>query len=226
MRFLSRFLFVSLIGLTLATAGVPAEAPQAVESGKRYVFYMHGAWIETHGLDQAHPHHGPYQYDRIVGALSRKGYEVISEVRTSEVPMGPYADWVVDQVVSLIENGVPPENITVLGHSKGGLMTLIVASRVGERKINYVVMAGCGRKETTFRRGYERFLDRDARNLRGRILSIYDADDREAGSCQEAFNEAARAETKETILHTGRGHGLFYAPESSWIEKVAEWVGR
>jgi len=124
----------------------------------------------------------------------------------------------------LIGKGVPPEHITVLGHSKGGLMTLIVASRVNEPNVNYVVMAGCGRMGTAFRRPYQIFLDRDARRLKGRILSMVDADDREAGSCQEAFGRASDAQTRETVLHTGRGHGLFYSPQPAWIEKVVEWI--
>jgi len=213
-----------LAGLTQVIPEACAEVRQPQESEKNYLFYMHGAWVEMHGLEKTHPIHGAYKYYEIVHVLQAKGYEVISEIRTGEVPFGGYADKVAGQVLALIGKGVPPEHITVLGHSKGGLMTLIVASRVNEPNVNYVVMAGCGRMGTAFRRPYQIFLDRDARRLKGRILSMVDADDREAGSCQEAFGRASDAQTRETVLHTGRGHGLFYSPQPAWIEKVVEWI--
>lgn len=217
-------LLLAVLGLGLPEAS--AEIKPLAGSEKRYVFYMHGAWVEKYGLNKAHPVHGAYRYHDIVHTLEAQGYEVISEIRISEVSFGAYADKVAGQVQSLIEKGVPPEHITVLGHSKGGLMTLIVASRLNQPNVNYIVMAGCGRKETAFRRPYKIFLDQDAPHLKGRILSIYDAEDREAASCQEAFDRASdsNAETKEIVLSTGRGHGLFYSPHSAWIEKIAEWI--
>lgn len=193
-------------------------------SSLKYLFYMHGAWIERHGLHQSHPVHGPYEYDEIVRALAQEGFEVNSEVRGGNVHPVEYATRVADQIRSLLEEGVPPGHLLVAGHSKGGHMALIVASLVREPNISYVVMAGCGKKGTEFRRGYEQFLKQNARDLQGRILSIYDSSDREAGSCQEAFQKAAHLETKEIVLHTGQGHGLFYFPQAVWIREIFQWA--
>lgn len=196
----------------------------AAELPRKYLFYLHGAWVEMHGLNQPHPVHGPYQYREIVRALTREGFEVVSEVRGGEVHPKEYAEKVAGEVRALLKQGVPPDHILVAGHSKGGHMALIVASLVQEPEIRYVVMAGCGKHGTQFRQSYEKFLSRNAQDLQGRILSIYDSSDREAGSCQEAFREAPRAKTKEIVFRTGQGHGLFYSPQSVWIQEINEWA--
>jgi hypothetical protein len=60
--------------------------------------------------------------------------------------------------------------------------------------------------------------------LRGRLLSIYDASDRLAGSCREAFEKAAVAESAEVVLQTGQGHALFWSPKAVWVDEVVGWA--
>lgn len=203
---------------------VHASVQDGVGQRAKYLFYLHGAWLETHDVHEAHPRHGVYQYSAIVQGLTGKGFEVISEVRRSEVHPRQYASRVADRVGELLRTGVSGRDITVAGHSKGGNMALITAGLVQQEDVNYVILAGCGKPGTTFRRSYERFLERDAKQLRGRILSIYDSADQEAGSCREAFSQGAARETNEVVVHTGMGHGLFYSPRAVWIDKVVEWA--
>lgn len=210
--------------LSDAEAGIHRETPREADLIRPYLFYMHGAWIEKNGLNRPHPSHGYYEYDSIVRVFQESDFEVTSEMRPSEVHPLKYATEIADEVRVLLNQGVPPQQITVCGHSKGGQMTLIVASLVGEEKVNYVVLAGCGKRGTSFRQSYEKFLASQAPSLKGRILSMYDADDREAGSCQEAFRLASGIETKERVLHTGKGHGLFYSPQAVWVNPLLEWV--
>lgn len=214
----------SLAASAATFAGVSSSVPKSVRADAKYLFYLHGAWIEKHGLEGSHPQHGPYEYERIVRTFSEKGFEVISEARLGEVHPRIYAEGIAHQVRFLLESGVLPEQIAVAGHSKGGQMALIVASLVGESRVNYVVMAGCGKKGTEFRRSFEKFLGSHASGLKGRILSLFDSSDREAGTCAEAFTRAEEVETKEIILKTGRGHGLFYSPEPAWIDWVVDWT--
>ncbi|MBI4115139.1 MAG: hypothetical protein HY447_01035 [Candidatus Omnitrophica bacterium] len=212
--------YTSTLAAILATAAF-AENP---DPGQRYLFYLHGAWIEEQGLNQPHPKHGSYEYEKITRALADRGFVVISEARMSKQDMMSYARNIADQVLLLLRQRVPAENITVIGHSKGGHMALIVASLAEEPNLNFVVMAGCGKRGTMFRRSYERFLERSAHLMKGRILSLYDSTDREAGSCEEAFRLASGTQSKEKILHTGQGHGLFYHPNSAWIEEAVAWA--
>lgn len=199
--------------------------PDTIDAKQNYLFYMHGAWIEMKGLNKPHPRHGKYEYDKIVRALSDQGFSVISEARLNRVDSRYYAEKITMQVRDLIGGGVPPVNITVIGHSKGGMIALLVASMLEEMKVNFVVMASCGRKETKFRRVYQRFLETRAEFMRGRLLSLYDSADRTAGTCQEAFSKTSQISSKEIVLNTGRGHGLFYSPESIWIKEVTVWAG-
>ncbi len=205
-------------------AASSVEVAEGTEPKQRYVFYMHGAWIEQHGLNQPHPKHGAYRYEEILRALEDRAYQVISEVREGEVHPLEYAQRVAGQVRDLLETGVSPGDIVVMGHSKGGQMALMVASVLQAPPLNYVVLAGCGKPGTMFRRSYARFLQQRAQSLQGRILSIYDSADHEAGSCREAFSPRAGLTTNEIVLHTGQGHGLFYAPGPVWLDKVLEWM--
>ena len=208
-----------------ATQGtVYAELPEVIEAEQRYLFYMHGRWIEMHGLHRAHPRHGRYHYQRIVDAIAARGFVVISEARRENVRPPVYAATVAVQVRRLLATGVPGRQITVIGHSKGGMMTLIAASIIRHPAVRYVVMAGCGREGSPFRRIYRRFLDSEAAKLRGRILSIYDQADQSAGTCREAFAHASELESEEMVLKTGRGHGVFYAPREVWIGMIVRWA--
>jgi pimeloyl-ACP methyl ester carboxylesterase len=203
---------------------VHSDVPKAVDADRRHLFYMHGAWIEHSGLESSHPRHGRYQYRAIVRAFAERGFVVISEARKGEIEPEAYADKVAIQVRRLLEAGVPPSHVTVIGHSKGGSIALITASELQEEKVNFVIMAGCGKRGSGFGRSFERFLETGAARLRGRFLSIYDTSDRVAGSCREAFERAEVAESQEVVLRTGRGHALFWSPRAVWVDEIVKWA--
>jgi Integrase core domain len=108
-----------LITPALAESGPPSIAsltlPETIDPSRRYLFYLHGAWIEDHGLTAAHPDFGRYQYAEIVHALSDRGFVVISEPRLHEVDSAVYAQLVERQVTALLEKGVPPARASGIG---------------------------------------------------------------------------------------------------------------
>ena len=220
--------FLVLLSSTACLAGQPSvlsEPPQNPKKEQRFLFYMHGAWIERAGLYEPHPKYGIYEYGKIVKAFSEKGFTVISEVRTKRVNPEAYSRKIVGQINELLQKGVPPENITVTGHSKGGHMALLVATILSQPKVNFVIMAGGGRKGTRFGDEFQRFVNRRAATLQGRILCLYDKSDQISGSCKEAFDRADKRtlKSREIVFHTGRDHGLFYKPDSIWVDQVIEW---
>ena len=233
---LMRLLLTALLGamLSLSTAAGPSsagaagevhsEVPEAVDPARRHLFYLHGAWIEQRGLERSHPRHGRYQYQAIVQALAERGFVVISEARKGATDVEAYAKKVATQVRRLLEAGVPPSQVTVIGHSKGGSIALIAASELQEKKLNFVIMAGCGKPGSGLGRSFERFLEERAARLRERLLSIYDASDQVAGSCRAAFEKAASEETAEVVLETGRGHALFWSARAVWVDEVVKWA--
>jgi pimeloyl-ACP methyl ester carboxylesterase len=209
---------------TEAKAEVYRVPPATIDPARSYLFYLHGAWIEQGGLERTHPRHGSYEYHAIARTLGQRGFVVISEARTAAVDAEDYAEKVVSQVRRLLAEGVPASHVTVMGHSKGGSIALLAASELQEEHLRYVILAGCGKRGSGFGRSFERFLEVRAARLRGRILSLYDASDRIAGSCREAFEKAALEESREVILQTGRGHGLFWTPQPVWIDEVVSWA--
>jgi len=213
-----------LIMPTTLQAEVFARVPKKIDPQKQYLFYLHGAWIERNGLQRPHPQFGEYAYKAIVSALEERGFSVISEARRQRVSLSAYADFVSEQVSALLQAGVPAEKITVVGHSKGGVMALAVASRLRQAELNYAILAGCGIEGTRFGRSYERFVADEASLLKGRLLSLYDAEDAFSGSCSAAFSAATGLITRETRFQTGKGHGLFYQPEAEWIDEVTRWA--
>jgi len=223
-----RTALVAFWWLALSVLGVPELAalgptlPDSVDPQAHYLFYLHGAWIEQHGLDAAHPEFGPYRYAAITQAFAARGLVVVSEVRQGNVDPAAYAQAVAAQVKALIGKGVAADRITVAGHSKGGRIALLVASILANPDVRFVVMAGCWSRSDD-----EQFLRTRAASLQGQMLSLYDRSDRIAGSCADVFAkaDAAKLQHKEVVLDTGRGHGLFFAPQPVWIDPVVAWSG-
>lgn len=234
MRLLRLAMIGAVLSLSAVTPGsgagdgapgeIHSDLPEVVDPARRHLFYLHGAWIEQQGLERSHPKLGRYEYQAIVRTLAGRGFVVISEARKGPTDEETYAKKVATQVRGLLGKGVPPSHITVIGHSKGGSIALIAASELQEEKLNFVIMAGCGKPGTGFGRSFERFVRQRASRLRGRLLSIYDASDRLAGSCREAFEKAGVAESAEVVLQTGKGHALFWSPSPVWIDEVVDWA--
>ncbi len=214
------------IGIAAVAACMPAVAgavltdvPDAIDSGARYVFYMHGLAIEQGG-----PRARSYDYSGILEALEKRGFVVIGEAR-SRVRNDVYAEKVAAQVRKLLAAGVPAKNITVAGHSKGGMITMLVMTMLANPEIAYVNFAGCGREGTGFG-GAAQFAQNRASKARGHLLSAYDRSDRIAGSCKPALDQMSNAVVVERVLEIGGGHELFYTPKSDWLDVLQTWAER
>ena len=194
---------------------VLSSVPKEIEKEQRYLFYLHGAIIEEQGVRPVSPEFGVYEYEAILDSLAVEGFVVISEVRGPHTDGKTYAHKVAAQIDTLLAAGVAPEHVSVVGFSKGGGIAVIVASLVENNDVNYVFMATC----VNWIRAWPRL------NLRGRILSVYEASDNIAGSCADAFRAMGlETEHVELELHIGEGHGSFYRPRSEWLAPVFDWL--
>jgi len=216
---------VSMFLLTgCAASKTSYDMPVSIDQRARYLFFLHGTITEMQGAYARHPRHGTYDYHRMVEAFTKRGFTVISEIRPRDTDIRRYAERVARQVTDLIDRGVPPEHVSVVGFSKGGAMTLYVAAMVHHPRVTFVALAGCGISERP-RIAFERFLVASASDLQGRILSLYDTKDSICGSCEAAFHRAGgNISYREIVLHVGRGHGTFYAPRKEWLAPVVEWI--
>ena len=195
------------------------DVPATIDANARYLFHMHGSIVEEQGPN-ARGRHGQYRYDWILEALAGRGFAVIGEVR-SRTPVMTYANTVAGQVAKLRAAGVPASHITVTGMSKGGAITVLTTAVIGDPDVRFVVMAGCGRLDVFNVAAGLRTL---ARRPQGRVLSIYDRNDTEAGPCAGYFTEAPGLAFQEIVLDVGRGHALFYTPEPVWVDRVVEFA--
>src|ERR1035437_3073952 len=96
--------------------------------GQSYLFYLHGAIVEDQGPNAVSQQFGAYEYEGILNAFRKEKFTVISEVRAKNTVVTDYAKKVVRQIDSLLKTGVPANKITVLGGSKGAVITLYVSS--------------------------------------------------------------------------------------------------
>lgn len=207
------------IGMPAIAGSVDKDVPDVVDPNARYLFYMHGLAIEQGGARA-----GSYDYSGILKELARRGFAVIGEER-SRVRRDQYVDKVAGQVRKLLAAGVPAKNITVAGHSRGGMIAMQVMSKFADPDIAYVNFAGCGREGSGFE-GHLQFAARGAPMARGRLLSAYDRGDQVAGSCKAALDKMSNAIVAERVLDVGRGHELFYSATAEWLDVLQAWAER
>ena len=193
--------------------------PAVAEPGAKYLFYLHGQALERGGR-----HAQSYDYSGILRSLASRGFVVIGEER-GPVRNRSYAENIATQARQLLGAGVPASNITMAGHSKGGMIVLLAMSLLAEPDIAYVNFAGCGSQGSEFS-ALARYAEQDAPRARGRFLSVYDRGDKVAGSCELAMEKMSQANVKELTLNRGVGHELFYTPDPSWLDILQAWAER
>lgn len=217
-------IIVSLLGttlyltLTIFTASTSHanetsyDMPSTIDSSANYLIFFHNYYVEMKGPD------GDCKYYDILQAFAKKGLIVISEIRPKNVSPVEYAKKATVNIKKILDAGVPPENITIAGHSKGGVIAIQVASLLETPKVNYVILAGCGIKP--LEKAYP-----DFNRLKGNFLSVYAASDTVARSCKPDFLKSTQGITnKEITLESPEGHRLFFKPTDLWFDLVITWL--
>ncbi len=195
----------------------------AAGSGK-YLFYLHGKIIEDQGIPRPRSERfGYYEYEKILETFRNRGFTVHSEMRPANTNVAAYAEKVAGEVKKLLQAGVPPGRITVVGASKGGVIAILISALLQNPSIHFVFLASC--HEAALKN-----LQDMRTQVAGNILSIYDsADDTGCGSCQDFFTSALGKKlgrTKEIVLNLGLGHGILYRPLPEWVEPVVAWANQ
>ena len=199
-----------------ATNGkIHLHVPDKFDSSKSYLFYLHGLIIEEAGIRPKNKEHGYYEYQLILERLAQEGFMVISERRPKGTQVKKYAEKIVVQIKTLLANKVPPGNITVLGASKGGIISAYTSCILQEKKINFVFLAGL----------FEKCLVDENLKLYGNVLSIHDRSDKLSMTPELYFQRSqGLGNFKQIVLNLDIGHGLIYRPLREWIDPMLEWV--
>ncbi len=193
------------------------QPPAAPDTSSHYLFYLHGLIVELAGIRPKSEEHGYYEYRLILEELAKQGFFVISEARKKDTQVQPYAEKIADQIKTLIEKGVPPENIIVVGASKGGAIAVYVSTFLKEKRLNYVILAGL----------FEKYLVDENLKLYGNVLSIHDRADKLGITPQKYFQRSeGLGEFEEIILDLDKGHGIIYKPYHEWLDPMMNWLQR
>jgi hypothetical protein len=191
------------------------DIPDKPDSTTRYLFYLHGLIIEEAGIRPQSDEHGYYEYQMILDELAKEGFLVISEAREKGTQVIPYATKVVSQVKKLLINGVSPDNIVIVGASKGGVISAYVSSMLQEKELHYVFLAGL----------FEKCLTDNNLKLYGNVLSIHDRSDKLSITPALYFQRSeGLGQFKEIVLALDIGHGLIYRPYREWIDPLLAWL--
>ena len=201
--------------------------PLIINPSARYVFFLHGRFVERYGPNGRHPRFGIYDYHGIVKSFRLRGFEVISEIRPKGTKLDKYAKKIVNQIKTLLTYGISPKQITVVGFSKGSAIALLVSALLKDFGVNFVIMSGCSQTGTHVLGKYRKLLDQSIQSIQGRFLYIYDINGQKCDIFQKIFKNAPAEFTfNEMMLINGLGHKLFYKPRKEWIEPVMEWISQ
>jgi hypothetical protein len=200
---------------TNTTSNILQNAPDHPDSTNHYLFYLHGLIVEEAGIRPKSEEHGYYEYELILEELAKEGFIVISEARKKGTEILPYAESIASQVQKLLVNKVPPENITIVGASKGGIISAYVSIILREKSINYVFLAGL----------FEKCLKDENLKLYGNVLSIHDRSDKLSMTPALYFQRSeGLGQFEQIVLALDIGHGLIYKPYREWIDPLLAWV--
>jgi hypothetical protein len=212
MKFSFTSVFLSCILVLSLSSCTPTPSPH-------YIFFLHNRFLEEHELTDSHPEYGRVEYNEIITAFQKNGFQVISEIRNGNVNVRDYANGNVNQIDSLLASGTKPQNITVIGTSKGGYIAQYVSTQAANPELNFVFI-GCFQESDI-----EEIPDI---NFCGNILTIYDKSDpygvsaiarKENSTCQITH-------FKEVELNTGLKHGFLYKALDEWMDPAIKWARR
>ncbi|MES2513782.1 MAG: alpha/beta hydrolase [Bacteroidota bacterium] len=186
--------------------------------GQRFIFYLHGKIVENQG-----PHaietvngYGEYKYFDIIDSLKKRNFTVISQVRKPNTNVKAYAQLVARQIDSLLNQGINPKYITVIGASKGALIAMYVSTYAKNKDLNYVLMGSCDDEVYTYGADI---------TFTGNILSIYEKSDLANGTCQKFKDRSTMiSRYKEIEINTGLRHGFIFRPLKQWLDPAIEWA--
>jgi hypothetical protein len=192
--------------------------PDNIHASERYVIYSHGLIVEGNNPRPISPKYGQYDFPGITQALfNGGGFNLIAYQRPKNADFAAYVETLKSWVHRLIQAGVAPSRITLVGFSRGGQLTAYASSDLASIGINTALLAICQNGD----------FDRDPPGahliLGGNLLSIYETSD-QLGSCAKLAARSHLTAFKEVAISTGNGHGAFFQPRNDWLKPLKAWI--
>lgn len=192
------------------------QFPDSIHAGERYVIYSHGLIVEGDDPKPVSPKYGQYDFPAIKQALFKQGgFNLIAYQRPKRAD-DSYAAMLQSWVRRLLDAGVKPTQITLVGFSRGAGLTALASNGLASFGINTALMAICEDGEVSHSPGL---------NLGGNLLSIYETSD-ELGSCGKLAARSHLKSFKEVAISTGKKHGAFFQPLPAWMRPLKAWIAK
>lgn len=183
----------------------------------KYIFFLHNRFLEEHELNEPHPEYGRMEFKEIIADFEAFGFNVFSEKRTGNVSAREYAMGLIRQIDSLIQLGINPNDITVVGTSKGGYIAQYVSTLANNPDLNFVFVASYRESDIE---------EIPEINYCGNILTIYEKSDPFGVSALKRWKMSTcpSGHFKEIELNTGLGHGFLFKPLDEWMRPTKKWA--
>jgi hypothetical protein len=206
-----------LISLSSRAVELYDNFPDSIHADERYVIYSHGLIVEGNDPKPISPKYGQYDFPAIKQALfSAGGFNLIAYQRPKNADFDAYVETLKSWVKRLLDAGVSPHRITLVGFSRGGQTTSYTSSDLASDGINTALIAICS--DGDFERDPPLMLG-------GNLLSLYETSD-ELGSCAKLAARSHLVSFKEVAISTGKGHGAFFQPLADWIRPLKSWIAK
>lgn len=213
LRNLSVGIILIIFSIRLLAGEINTDFPEKVDPSQKYVFYSHGYIVEGEDEKPVHPKWGMYDFPLVKEKLSDDSYQLVARHRPKNTNPVEYAKNLANEVNLLIQSGVPPENIALIGFSRGGAITIMASNELKNSQLNFVILAGCA----------SLVKNNPKLELYGRILSIYETSD-QVGSCNFMKERSNEISFTELAISTGKEHGAFYLPREEWLVPLKQWL--
>ena len=190
------------------------QFPDKVDPNGKYVFYSHGKIVEGKHTNPISPRWGEYDFPEVKKAISSNNYNLIAYHRPQNANPKTFALKLSGDVKKLITLGVKSQNITLLGFSRGGEITILASRNLQNPDIDIILLASCAK-----------FMDNNELfKVYGNVYSIYETSDM-VGSCQFLIDQSSNVSSfNEIFISTGKEHGAFFRPISEWVTPVKNWL--
>jgi hypothetical protein len=215
-RIVPWLMFLALFPISGRAVEIYDRFPDAIHNDQRYVIYSHGLIVEGDDPKPISPKYGQYDFPAIKRALFKGGgFNLIAYQRPKSTD-DSYADLLQSWVKRLLDAGVKPSRITLVGFSRGAQLTALASGRLASAGINTAILAICQDGEV---------LGAPLLTLGGNVLSIYERSD-ELGTCAKLAARGHLKSFEEVAISTGKKHGAFFQPLPDWTRPLKAWIAK
>jgi pimeloyl-ACP methyl ester carboxylesterase len=223
MRTLGAVAIFAFLGISVVSEGqavrIYQQFPSDIHPNERYVIFSHGLIAEGEDPHPISPKYGVYAFPEIKAALFKDGgFNLIAVQRKTGVELENHVNQLESWVHRLLDAGVKPSRVTLVGFSRGGQITALASGHLASEGINTALLAICAGGDFAVDSGPPIALG-------GNFLSIYETSD-ELGSCAKLADRGHLKSFTEVAISTGKAHGAFFQPRLEWIDPLKAWIAK